>query len=140
MGTWASSPTGRGSVPWVRRRLVRRGGEVRRTGQGKEVGGQQLAVKEAILIMTRARSGSLSVVNPRGKMVGVFTDGDFRRHIAEDKDLLAQQLSKVMTRNPICIRDDSLAVEALKVFTARNIDDSIVLSARHEPVGSLRCQ
>ena len=64
--------------------------------------------------MTQAKSGSLSVVNGRGKLVGVFTDGDFRRHMAADENLLAQPLSNVMTRNPICIRDDALAVEALE--------------------------
>ena len=68
------------------------------------VAGENLTVKEALLVMTRAKSGSLSVVNGRGKLVGVFTDGDFRRHMAADENLLAQPLKKVMTRNPICIR------------------------------------
>ena len=56
--------------------------------------------------------GSLSVVNGRGKLVGVFTDGDFRRRMATDENLLAQSLKTVMTRHPICIRDNALAVEA----------------------------
>jgi len=42
-------------------------------------------VKEALLVMTRAKSGSLSIVNARGKLTGVFTDGDFRRHMAVDE-------------------------------------------------------
>ena len=74
--------------------------------------GENLTVKEALLVMTQAKSGSLSVVNQRGKLVGVFTDGDFRRHMATDQDLLARPLKSVMTRRPICIRDDALAVEA----------------------------
>ena len=51
--------------------------------------------------MTQAKSGSLSVVNARGKLVGVFTDGDFRRHMATDDDCSRQPLGQVMTRNPI---------------------------------------
>ena len=43
----------------------------------------ELNVREALMVMTKAKSGSLSVVNERGKLVGVFTDGDFRRHMAE---------------------------------------------------------
>jgi arabinose-5-phosphate isomerase len=45
-----------------------------------------------------------------------------------------------MTRNPICIRDEALAVEALKIFNERNIDDLIVVNARHEPVGLVDSQ
>jgi len=70
----------------------------------------------------------------------VFTDGDFRRHMATDDDLLAQPLRRVMTRRPICIREDSLAVEALKIFNERDIDDLIVVNAKHEPVGLVDSQ
>jgi len=79
-------------------------------------------------------------VNGRGKLVGVFTDGDFRRHMAADDNLLAQPLKTVMTRKPICIRDTALAVEALKVFNERNIDDLIVVNAKREPVGLVDSQ
>jgi arabinose-5-phosphate isomerase len=90
--------------------------------------------------MTRARSGSLSVVDARGKLTGVFTDGDFRRHMAADDNLLSQPLKKVMTRNPICISENALAVEALKIFDERNIDDLIVVNAKREPVGLVDSQ
>jgi len=40
-----------------------------------------------------------------------------------------------MTRKPVCIREDALAVEALKVFDERDIDDLIVVNAKREPVG-----
>ncbi len=45
-----------------------------------------------------------------------------------------------MTSNPICIRDEALAVEALKIFNQRNIDDLIVVNARREPVGLIDLQ
>jgi arabinose-5-phosphate isomerase len=45
-----------------------------------------------------------------------------------------------MTPKPVCIRDTALAVEALKVFNERNIDDLIVVNARHEPVGLVDSQ
>jgi arabinose-5-phosphate isomerase len=92
------------------------------------------------MLMTRAKSGSLSVVNHRGRLIGVFTDGDFRRRIADNGDLLNQVLRHVMTRNPVSIREDALAVEALKVFNERNIDDLIVVDARQRPVGLVDSQ
>jgi arabinose-5-phosphate isomerase len=57
-----------------------------------------------------------------------------------DENLLAQRLKDVMTRKPICIREDALAVEALKVFNQRNIDDLIVVNAKNEPVGLVDSQ
>jgi len=101
---------------------------------------EHLPVKEALLVMTRAKSGSLSVVNARGKLTGVFTDGDFRRHMAGDEGLLSRPLKSVMTRHPICIREDALAAEALKIFDERNIDDLIVVNASREPVGLVDSQ
>jgi arabinose-5-phosphate isomerase len=124
----------------IGRAMLSRVGTIMRSGQRNAVAGQDLSVQEAILVMTCAKSGSLSVVNARGKLVGVFTDGDFRRHIAQDKDLLARPLSKVMTRNPICVRDDALAVEALKIFNEHNIDDLIVVNAKREPIGLVDSQ
>src|SRR5438552_1995439 len=89
--------------------------DIMRAGSRNAVAPQSLPVKEALLLMTQAKSGSVSVINPRGRLVGVFTDGDLRRRMALDGEVLAQSLAKVMTRDPICIRDDALAMEALKV-------------------------
>jgi len=114
--------------------------DIMRSGAKNAVAAQSLSVKEALLVMTKAKSGSVSVVNARGRLTGVFTDGDLRRHMARDGGILARKLSEVMTRQPICVRDDALAVEALKIFNERNIDDLIVVNARHEPVGLVDSQ
>ena len=45
-----------------------------------------------------------------------------------------------MTRRPISVRDDALAVETLKIFNERNIDDLIVVNGRNEPVGLVDSQ
>jgi arabinose-5-phosphate isomerase len=45
-----------------------------------------------------------------------------------------------MTRKPITVGADALAVEALKIFNERNIDDLIVVNAKHEPVGQVDSQ
>jgi arabinose-5-phosphate isomerase len=124
----------------IGRAMLLKVGDIMRTGERNAVANEKLTVKEALFIMTRARSGSLGIVNARGRLAGVFTDGDFRRHMATDENLLAQPLKKVMTRNPICIRDDALAVEALKIFNERNIDDLIVVNAKREPVGLVDSQ
>ena len=114
--------------------------DIMRKDSRNAVAQEILTVKEALLVMTRAKSGSVSVVNARGKLIGVFTDGDLRRHMANDEKILTRTLASVMTRNPICLRDDALAMEALKIFNERNIDDLIVVNAKKEPVGLVDSQ
>jgi len=124
----------------IGRAMLLRVGDIMRSGNRNAVAPQKLLVKDALLVMTRAHSGSLSVVDAKGKLVGVFTDGDFRRSMAADPDLLARSLRSVMTRRPVCIREDLLAVEALKIFNERNIDDLIVVNGKREPVGLVDSQ
>ena len=114
--------------------------DLMRTGLRNPVAADTLTVKEALLVMGRAKAGSVCVVSGTGRLVGVFTDGDLRRQLASGDDVLAQPLRAVMTPNPICLRDDALAVEALRVFNERNIDDLIVVNSRHEPVGLVDSQ
>ena len=124
----------------IGRAMLLRVSDIMRSGNRNAVAREDRTVREALLVMTQARSGSLSVVNARGKLTGVFTDGDFRRHMASGDDLLNQPLTKVMTRNPIRIPENALAVEALKIFNERNIDDLIVVNAKQEPVGLVDSQ
>jgi arabinose-5-phosphate isomerase len=124
----------------IGRAMLLRLDDIMRRAERNAVARETITVKEALLVMTKAKSGSLAAVNAEGKLVGVFTDGDFRRHMAADPDLLGKPLRSVMTRNPIRIRDDALAAEALKVFDQHNIDDLIVVNAKNEPIGLVDSQ
>jgi len=106
----------------IGRAMLLKVGEIMRSGERNAIASENLSVKEALLVMTHAKSG------------------DFRRRMATDENLLSQPLQKIMTRNPICVRDDALAVEALKIFNERNIDDLIVVNAKNEPVGLVDSQ
>jgi arabinose-5-phosphate isomerase len=124
----------------IGRAMLLKVGDIMRHGERNAVASEKLSVKDALLVMTHAKSGSLAVVNARGKLTGVFTDGDFRRRMSADENLLSRPLKAVMTASPICIRDDALAAEALKIFNERNIDDLIVVNAKNEPVGLVDSQ
>lgn len=120
--------------------LLLKASDIMRTGERNPVARQDITVKEGLLIMTRSKSGCLSVVNSKGKLVGVFTDGDFRRHIATDESILQKKLCEVMTTTPICVSVDALAAEAVKIFNEKNIDDLIVVNSKREPVGIIDSQ
>jgi arabinose-5-phosphate isomerase len=124
----------------IGRAMLLRVSDIMRTGERNAVAREDMTVKEALLVMTSAKSGSLAIVNARGKLTGVFTDGDFRRRMSTDEQILARTLKTVMTRRPIAVGLAALAVEALKIFNERNIDDLIVVNAKKEPVGLVDSQ
>lgn len=124
----------------IGRALLLRVREIMRTGDRNAVISANATVKEALLVMTRAKSGSVSVIDAQGCLAGVFTDGDLRRRMASDENVLSRPLKNVMTLRPIVIHEDALAMEAVKVFDERNIDDLIVVNARQEPVGLIDSQ
>lgn len=124
----------------IGRALLLKVSDVMRTGDRNPVISRDATVRDALLVMTRAKAGSVAITSAKGRLVGVFTDGDLRRHMASRGDVMDLPLGEVMTRQPIVIRDTALAAEALKIFNERNIDDLIAVNARREPVGMVDLQ
>ena len=125
----------------IGRALLLRAADIMRTGNRLATAPRSATVREALLVMTRAKCGSVCVVSKTGKLAGVFTDGDLRRFMAKAGDaVLEKPLSKVMTAKPATLRESALAVEALKIFHTRKIDDLIVINAKREPVGLIDSQ
>lgn len=124
----------------IGRALLLKVSDIMRTGERHPVASETTTVREGLLLMTRAKAGCLTVVNRHGKLAGVFTDGDLRRHMAQNPQVLDRPLREVMTPKPVCIREDALAAEALKIFNERRIDDLVVVNARRQPVGLVDSQ
>ena len=122
------------------RRLLTTVKDLMRTGSSNPVLRSDATVKEALFVITRARAGSASVVDKKGKLVGIFTDGDLRRHLERDPQILWRKVSEVMTRNPKTLPANHLAVEALKLLRAHRIDEIPVIDSKGRPVGLLDIQ
>ena len=114
--------------------------DIMRTGNRLAKVTQGATVHEAVLAMTAARSGSTGIVDRDGVVKGIFTDGDLRRHVADAPNILEKQVDSVMTPSPCCVRDTHLAVEVLKIFEERNIDDILVVDAENRLVGAIDIQ
>ncbi len=97
-------------------------------------------IKNVLLAITRARCGSACVVNNKGQLLGIFTDGDLRRHIESDLHILNRKVKEVMTSRPTTISKDKLAVEALSILQERKIDELPVLDGQRRIVGLLDVQ
>ena len=110
--------------------------DIMRTGERLPLLPQTATTQEAILSMTRAKAGSLAVVDPSdGRLTGIFTDGDFRRSALTGPDFLQKPVSTFMTRSPKTIASGVLAIEALKLFEKHKIDDLLVVDTAQRPVG-----
>lgn len=85
------------------------------------------SVKEALFEITSKRLGITGVIDVRGELVGVITDGDLRRGLHSRGDILALQAKDIMTTNPKTIPADTLATEAVAVMERFAITSLFVL-------------
>ena len=127
----------------IGRALVMKVTDVMRTGERLARVAPTATVMEALLAMTKAQSGSAVVSDAEGRLLGIFTDGDFRRIMAQAADrsgVLGDRIEAHMTREPMFVRDDAYAAELLKVFERKRIDDLPVCDARGRVVGLVDIQ
>jgi arabinose-5-phosphate isomerase len=92
-------------------------------------------VKDAMVVMTEKRFGMTGVLDLKGNLVGILTDGDLRRSMVGARGLLYLQVNEIMTRNPKTIRDDALAVEAVKIMEKSKITSLFVKDKSGELLG-----
>jgi arabinose-5-phosphate isomerase len=97
-------------------------------------------VRDSLLTMTKCRAGSVLVVDDDDKLLGIFTDGDLRRHILEDPGVLDKTIESVMTCNPITVSPDQMAVDILNILDRRQIDDIPVVDEDGLAVGIVDVQ
>jgi arabinose-5-phosphate isomerase len=116
--------------------LLLRVRDIMRTGARLPTAPDTVSTQDAILAMTKAKSGSIALVARKsGRLTGILTDGDFRRSALTGPGFLQRPVSSFMTRQPKVISENALGVDALRLFEAHKIDDLIVVNAAGKPVG-----
>jgi arabinose-5-phosphate isomerase len=86
----------------------------------------------AVVEMSAKGFGCVGITDAHGKLAGIITDGDLRRHMRPD--LLEARVENVMTRAPKTVRPDQLASEALEILNSSKITALLVAEAG-KPVG-----
>lgn len=100
----------------------------------------QATVQMALTAMTQARSGACLVVGDEGTLAGIFTQGDFVRAFQKGGQIGHKSVREFMTRSPIAIQQDRLAVEVLGLLREHHVDDLPVIDAESRPVGIVDTQ
>ncbi|MFA4988306.1 MAG: KpsF/GutQ family sugar-phosphate isomerase, partial [Candidatus Omnitrophota bacterium] len=122
------------------RRLLLKVEDIMRRGQASVVVGEDKKVSQVLCVITRARAGSAAVVDKKGRLKGIFTDGDLRRNLESDDNLGQRRIGDVMTKNPCAVGKDMLAAEAMRIMQDRKIDELPVVDKLMRPVGLLDVQ
>lgn len=122
------------------RRLLLRVQDAMHAGDENPVVNGKKAAKDALFIMTEKGLGAVSVVDEAGKFIGILTDGIVRRALAKDYSFLDEAVENIMYTEPLTIRPEKLATEALSVMEKhkpRPITVLPVIDGEGMPVGMI---
>ncbi|MDR1031970.1 MAG: KpsF/GutQ family sugar-phosphate isomerase [Holosporales bacterium] len=92
-----------------------------------------MLMDSALIEMTAKSFGCVGVTDDNGKLVGVITDGDLRRHMSSD--LLKLSAEQVMTRNPITLDQEVMVLKAVDLMNTKKITAVFVVNDLGKPIG-----
>jgi len=113
---------------------LRHVGDLMHKGASLPLVDERTVMSQAILTMTEKCFGCVGVVDAAGKLIGIFTDGDLRRHISPD--ILACPVGDLMTETPKVIEPTALAASAMDMMNSYTITSLFVVE-NEKPVGIL---
>lgn len=118
-------------------RLLTHVRDVMRQGDEIPVVGETALLSEALLEISKKRMGMTAVIDDKGCVSGIYTDGDLRRTIEKEIDFHSTPVAKIMSRNPKTITADKLAVESVQFMEQYSITALLVVDANNRLVGAL---
>ncbi len=119
------------------KKLVMKVSDVMHTGEAVPQVPETATLQTGLLEMTKKRLGCTAVVNSKGVMTGIFTDGDLRRLLEKHDNPYNQKMSSVMTRKPKSVSADVLAIAALALMQKYSITVLVVPGKNGKPEGVL---
>jgi arabinose-5-phosphate isomerase len=97
-------------------------------------------VREVLAEMTRHKAGAAIARDEEGRLLGIFTHGDFARCYQSFPEIGEMRVAQFLTRHPVSVRADRLAADVLLLLEKHRIDEIVVLDADAHPVGLVDSQ
>lgn len=119
------------------RQMLFRVGDVMRSGDSLARVSETTPIQEVLFAITAAHAGAACVLDQTGRMVGIVTDGDIRRHLLANPRGLSSPAAEAMVRSAKTTVAEQLATEALLVMEKYQIADMPVLDEDKRPIGIL---
>lgn len=117
------------------RKLLLRVDEIMHTGTAIPKVSYEALLKTALVEMTQKKLGMTTVIDQKGELAGIFTDGDVRRAFDSNADVHGTPIEQIMTKNPKVIYPNMLAAEALNIMETYKITSLIVTNEKNNPIG-----
>jgi len=119
------------------RKLLTHVRDVMRTGEDAPRVAHTATAMDGMLEISRGRMGMTTVVDERGRVIGIFTDGDLRRSLQKSVDLRSAPITDIMTRGPRTIGPDKLAAEAVQIMELYKVNQLVVVDEDQKLLGAL---
>jgi arabinose-5-phosphate isomerase len=117
------------------RMLLLKVSDIMHTGDQIPIVSGETNMKDVILEMTSKRLGTTTVVNEKGELAGIFTDGDLRRLVEKTDEIFSFKAKQAMTKNPKTIDGNELAAKALNIMESYSITSLVITNGKKEPIG-----
>jgi arabinose-5-phosphate isomerase len=119
------------------RKLLLTTKDIMHTGERIPLVTEEASLKQAILEMSKKGLGMTGIINNEGQLTGIFTDGDLRRCLDQDKPISEIKITDMMTRNSVTTQANILAAQTLNIMEAKKINSLFVLDDANKPIGAL---
>jgi arabinose-5-phosphate isomerase len=124
----------------VGRSLLMRVHQIMRPREALALVQSDARIRDVLKAMSAVRAGAAVVADAEGRLLGIFTHGDFARNFQTDPKVGERLVADLMTLNPVSVHKDKLAVEVLNLLERHRIDDLVVVDDENAPVGIVDSQ
>ena len=121
------------------KRLLTKVSDIMISGADKPEVSIDASLKEAIIELGRKRTGTVAIME-NGAIKGIITDGDLRRALEHGYNVYTMRVDEIMTKKPVCISEEKLAVDAVKLLQERNISSLLVTDEEERYCGVVTLQ
>ncbi len=119
------------------KRLLLKVEDVMHTGERIPKVSAEATIRDALVEMTSKSLGMTAIVDADGAILGIYTDGDLRRTLDQNRDLLTTKITQVMSKDCTTIAPDRLVEEALQLMDQKKINGLLVVDQQGQLVGAL---
>lgn len=118
------------------RRLLTRAADLMHSGERLPIVNEDTLLKDVVMEISKKGLGLAGVINANKQLVGVVTDGDLRRLLDNQADIMTTFAKDIMTKSPQTVLDSSLAVEAIELMETKQITGFLVVDKDNHLVGA----
>lgn len=121
------------------KKLIIRVEDLMSQGEDNAIVSADAQFKDAIIELSKKGLGAVTIVDDSQNVLGIITEGDLRRQLEKEADIYNLKIESIMSKNPITVSKDMLAIDALQLLKEKNIS-CLLVTAENKAIGTIRLQ